>query len=272
MDALTADISRVESLNTGKKLVHLIDREGDSVGHMRVLNAQGICWLIRGKEGHRAGWGGKNCKIGEIADNLPFIAGGQAGWKGKKANMEIGETSVVITRAAKPKRKDKHTGRRVKVQPGLALTLRLVVVRLTDTHGNFIGRWTLLTNVSEEISGAEVARWYYWRWSIESFFKLLKGAGHDAEKWLQRSAGAVLRRLLIASMACVLVWRLQRSESADNVAARQLICRLSGRQQKPGEKRKRPGAACRAIHLTKRPDVISRIYPGRTRSFSYGSS
>ncbi|MGG2143384.1 hypothetical protein [Symbiopectobacterium sp. RP] len=93
--------------------------------------------------------------------------------------MEIGETSVIITRTAKAKRKDKNTGRRVKVQPGVALTLRLVVVRLTDTHGKFIGCWTLLTNVSNELTSAEVACWYYWRWGIESFFKLLKGAGHD---------------------------------------------------------------------------------------------
>ncbi|MGG2142495.1 hypothetical protein [Symbiopectobacterium sp. RP] len=78
---------------------------------------------------------------------------------------------------------------------------------------------------------------YYWRWGIESFFKLLKGAGHDVEKWLERSAGALLRRLLIASMACVLVWRLQRVEGDDNAAARQLICRLSGRQQKRGPQR-----------------------------------
>ncbi|MGG2140824.1 hypothetical protein [Symbiopectobacterium sp. RP] len=81
---------------------------------------------------------------------------------------------------------------------------------------------------------------YYWRWGIESFFKLLKGAGHDVEKWLQRSAGALLRRLLIASMACVLVWRLQRAEGDDNAAARQLICRLSGRQQKRGRKESAP--------------------------------
>uniref|UniRef100_T1HJU9 Acyltransferase n=1 Tax=Rhodnius prolixus TaxID=13249 RepID=T1HJU9_RHOPR len=107
MDALTADIARVESLATGKKLVHLIDREGDSIGHMRTLSSQGICWLIRGKEGHRAEWGGDTRKIGEIADDLPFIANGQVGWKGKKANMEIGETSVIITRTAKAKRKDK---------------------------------------------------------------------------------------------------------------------------------------------------------------------
>jgi len=126
-----------------------------------------------------------------------LIACGQIGWKGKNANMEIGETSVIITRTAKPKRKNKSTGRRVKVQPGVSLTIRLVAVRLTDTYGNFIGRWTLLTNVSSEITRVQVARWYYWRWSIDSFFKLLKGAGHDVEKWLQRSAGAVLRRLYV---------------------------------------------------------------------------
>ncbi|MGG2140111.1 hypothetical protein [Symbiopectobacterium sp. RP] len=100
------------------------------IEHMRTLSSQGICWLIRGKEGHRAEWGGDTRKIGEIADDLPFIANGQVGWKGKKANMEIGETSVIITRTAKAKRKDKNTGRRVKVQPSVALTLRLVVVRL----------------------------------------------------------------------------------------------------------------------------------------------
>ncbi len=108
MDALVADIRRVESLNTGKKWVHLIDREGDSVGHMSELSAQGIGWLIRGKEGHRAEWGGRTRKMGEMANDLPFIACGQIRWKGKKANMEIGETSVIITRTAKPKRKDKN--------------------------------------------------------------------------------------------------------------------------------------------------------------------
>ncbi|WP_145957519.1 hypothetical protein [Xenorhabdus hominickii] len=44
----------------------------------------------------------------------------------------------------------------------------------------------------------------------------------------------MLRRLLIASMACVLVWRLQRSEGEENTRVRQWVCRLSGRQQKRG--------------------------------------
>ena len=107
---------------------------------------------------------------------------------------------------------------------------------MSDNEEREPGRWTLLTNVEDDISGDEVAQWYYWRWNIESFFKLIKGAGHDVESWLQRSADAVLRRLLIASMACVLAWRLQRAEGEENAAARRLVCRLSGRQQKRGRR------------------------------------
>lgn len=58
------------------------------------------------------------------------------------------------------------------------------------------------------------------------------------ESWLQRSA--VLRRLLIASMACVLAWRLQRAEGEENARARHWVSRLSGRQQKRGRMESAP--------------------------------
>ncbi|MGV7963853.1 transposase [Photorhabdus tasmaniensis] len=169
-----------------------------------------------------------------MADGLTFRIRGQVDYKGKKAHLAVSETEVIITRAAKLKRIDTHTGKRVKADPGKPLDVRLVVVRLSDDAGNDLAGWTLLTNVGHDIRGDEIAHWYYWRWNIESFFKLIKGAGQDIESWLQRSAEAVLRRLLIASMACVLVWRLQRSESEENARARQWVCRLSGRQQKRG--------------------------------------
>jgi hypothetical protein len=34
-------------------------------------------------------------------------------------------------------------------------------------------RWYLLTNVPEEVDATTLALWYYWRWRIETFFKLL---------------------------------------------------------------------------------------------------
>ncbi|WP_252404061.1 hypothetical protein [Escherichia coli] len=109
------------------------------------------------------------------------------------------------------------------------------MARLSDSEGRELGRWTLLTNVDAEISAEKIAQWYYWRWNIESFFKLIKGAGHDVESWLQRSADAVLRRLLIASMACVLAWRLQRAEGEKNARARHWGSRLSDGNKSGGE-------------------------------------
>lgn len=240
MDALTADITRIEALGIGKTLVHLIDREGDSIAHMRALSAQGLRWLIRGKEGHKVTYEGASYSVGAVADDQVFGASKQVDYKGKKARLSVTETQVLLTRVAKPKRTDKETGKRVKAQAGPPLSVRLVVARLSDSEEHELGRWTLLTNVEDEISGAEIAQWYYWRWNIESFFKLIKGAGHDVESWLQRSADAVLRRLLIASMACVLAWRLQRGEGEKNARARHWLCRLSGRQQKRGRRESAP--------------------------------
>jgi len=90
----------------------------------------------------------------------------------------------------------------------------------------------LLTNVPADLDAATIALWYYWRWSIESYFKLLKSAGMQVESWQQETAAAIARRLLVASMACVTVWRLARSSHPQAEAARHLLVRLSGRQMK----------------------------------------
>jgi hypothetical protein len=45
---------------------------------------------------------------------------------------------------------------------------------LTD---GLAGEWLLLTNLGQEASAEMIAEWYYWRWIIESYFKLCKSAG-----------------------------------------------------------------------------------------------
>lgn len=184
-EGLSDSQTHMDALDIGKTLVHLIDREGDSVAHMRALSAQGLRWLIRGKEGHQVTYQGCSHKVGAVADDLVFGAGKQVDHKGRLACLSVAETQVPLTRVAKPKRTDKETGRRVKVQAGPPLAVRLVVARLSDSEGRELGRWTLLTNVDAEISAEEIAQWYYWRWNIESFFKLIKGAGHDVESGLR---------------------------------------------------------------------------------------
>ena len=97
-----------------------------------------------------------------------------------------------------------------------------------------LAEWLLLTNVTD-IEGSEIALWYYWRWQIECFFKLLKKAGHDLESWQQETGLAILKRLLVVSMACVLVWEIAASKGKKADAFRAFLIKLSGRQMKWGK-------------------------------------
>ena len=94
----------------------------------------------------------------------------------------------------------------------------------------------LLTHVSDAVDAVTLARWYYYRWQIESMFKLLKSAGQQVEHWLQDDALAIAKRLVVASCACVLVWQLAAASSPQALDIQRFLVRLSGRQTK----RRRP--------------------------------
>ena len=82
--------------------------------------------------------------------------------------------------------------------PGPPLPLRLVVTEVRDLEGRVLARWLLLTNVPAELAdAATIARWYYFRWRIESLHKLLKKAGWQLEGWLQRNGERLLIKLLL---------------------------------------------------------------------------
>lgn len=119
-------------------------------------------------------------------------------------------------------------------KPGKALPLRLVVSEVRSAAGEVLAVWLLLCRVPKGVAAGTIALWYYWRWQIESYFKLLKGAGLHLEHWQQETARALSRRLLVAAMACVLVWRVSRSTAPAAVTLRELLVRLSGRQMKWG--------------------------------------
>jgi hypothetical protein len=60
------------------------------------------------------------------------------------------------------------------------------------------------------------------------------------EHWKQQDGEAIAKRLVVAAMACALVWRLGRQPSAEAAALRQLLVRLSGRQMKWGRESTAP--------------------------------
>ncbi|MDR1491778.1 MAG: hypothetical protein LBT05_03530 [Planctomycetaceae bacterium] len=65
--------------------------------------------------------------------------------------------------------------------------MRLVIVKLLDKKtGDELSCWRLFTNVPGDVSSEQIALWYYYRWDIESYFKLMKAGGKVKSEKLQR--------------------------------------------------------------------------------------
>jgi len=240
LDMLGPVLGHIEELDLGKRLVHIIDAEADSVAHYRRWAAKGWRFLVRADEARRVLFEGQESLLSAVATTLQtrrsFRQARQVDYRGEKVQQWVAEAAVVLHRAAAPQRRGQ---KRVRV-PGRPLPLRLVVSELRRADGTVLARWLLLTNVPAEVTAATVALWYYWRRRVESYFKLLKGSGQQLEHWQQETGLAVLKRLLVASMACVMVWEIARSEGPEADKLRQALVRLSGRQMKRGNRSTSP--------------------------------
>ncbi len=198
-------MAAVAALNLSARLVHVIDREADSVGHWRQWDPTHRV-LVRADD-RLVRWNGQPAKLSTIHAAMrnrgEFRDGGASKYRGKKARLFVAETAVVLHRPAKTT----VDGTPVEVT-GRPLTLRLVLTEVRDADGKVLATWWLLTNAPADWgTSADVARWYYFRWRIESTFKLLKSAGWDVEEWRQRTGAGLLRKLLVALGCCVQVWR-----------------------------------------------------------------
>jgi hypothetical protein len=228
----------------GRSPIHIVDREADSVGHYRRWHAAGHRFVIRADCERIVLHGGRECKLGEVAAGLagcfidvldakgrPEVVTIQAG----TGRVRVAEAAVVLHRPARHYTGEKTAGghkKQIEV-PGPPLPLRMVVTQVVDAAGTVLAQWWLLTNVAAaDVDAATIGRWYAWRWAIESYHKLIKSAGMNAEAWQQETGAAFLRRLCVASMACLTVWHLQRDESEAAAKLREILVRLSGRQMK----------------------------------------
>jgi hypothetical protein len=234
LDEVSPAMAFVERQKFLKPVVHLVDAEGDSVAHLREWNRQpGRRFVIRGgnrfvehegRELRSADW------QGELRQQNAFHHARLVEYHGRKASQYVAELAVRLLRPASQNRQGKR-----RVVPGEPLPLRLVISEVReDETGRLLATWFLLTNVEASIDAATIALWYYWRWRVETFFKLLKSAGLQLEDWKQQTADTVARRLLVASMACVVVWQLARNETPEADQARQLLVQLSGRTMARG--------------------------------------
>jgi hypothetical protein len=234
IDAVLPSMQAVAGLELGKTLVHVIDREADALAQYRDWQAAGQYFLVRAKGGRKVRWRGQERSLADVAGQLPLRRCRAVTYRGQTAVQRVAETAVVLDRPAWRHRR--RGGQLVNERvPGPPLTLRLVVSRVCDASGRTLAVWYLLTNLPATVDTATVALWYYWRWRIESLFKLLKSAGPQVEHWQQHNGEALAKRLLVAAMACTVIWRLAREPSAEAETLRKLLIRLSGRQMKYGQ-------------------------------------
>jgi hypothetical protein len=234
IDEVLSSMQAVTALGLSGPLVHVIDREADGLAHYRAWQAAGYYFLVRAKGGRTVRWQGHEASLANLAQRLAFRRCRDVTYKGQTAVQHVAETEVVLDRPAWRQRRQGGQ-RMVNVRvPGPPITLRLVISRVCDATGKTLAVWYLLTNVPVEVATTAVALWYYWRWRIESWFKLLKSAGQQVEHWQQQGGEALAKRLVVAAMACALVWRLERVETAAGATVRGLLIRLSGRQMKRG--------------------------------------
>lgn len=235
MDALRPMMRAAEKAVPGTRCVHVIDREGNAVYYLRQWTKQNRLFVVRSDYNRVVRHEGHERKIRSVAQLLArrgeFRHVREVSYHGRRASQEVAETTVVLDRPAYQQR-PKH-GRKPHVRlRGVPISLRLVVSRVFDEEQRLLAEWYLLTNVPNSVEDALIALWYYWRWQIESYFKLLKSAGLQLEEWQQATAERILRRLLIAGMACTTVWQLAQDPSPAAAEARGLLIRLSGRQMK----------------------------------------
>jgi hypothetical protein len=233
LDQLEPTMDEALAWGVERKIVHVIDREADSLGRLRSWHAKGHLFLVRCDD-RRVKYNGESVLLSELNErfdrDFQFKDAGKAKFHGKKVRREVAEANVVLDRP--------HSavidGEKKSVS-GTPIEVRAVFVRLVDEDDYILAEWMLLTNVSaDDADAATVGTWYYFRWRIESFFKLLKSHGHELEYWQQETGLAIAKRLLLAAMACIVVKLLEASESEAAIKFRKYLIRLSGRQMKHG--------------------------------------
>ena len=217
LEQLVEATRKLDAINLGKPLVHIIDREADSASHLRQM-----ChtkWLTRVKSTNTLQHEGSYINAKNLASKLEGRFAGKVSYKGQEAFRYIAETRVKLIRKSEEKtQKD-------------APEVRFIYCSIVDEEGKELANWYLLSNVMTE-PAETLALWYYWRWSVESWFKVLKGHGFQLEEWQQQTGEAIYRRLIVSSMACVLAWKLYKDESPEAETFKGILIKFSGRLTK----------------------------------------
>jgi hypothetical protein len=240
LEELSSRTQAIKSeLATDKKIVHIVDREADSVAFMRELDKNEALFLLRVKKTSTVFYlkEEKSYKQGELANKLSLGKLVKTiKYQKKKVTIYVNSCDVEVRRDATKTTISKDGKRKYTKIEGKAVKARFVVERLVDEENNVVAEWLLVTNILDtKVSAQTLATWYYYRWKIESYFKLLKSSGFNLEEWQQKEPIALFKRLLVVSLSCLLVWKLANDSSHNAKEIRDFLVLLSGRLIEKGK-------------------------------------
>jgi len=222
------------NLKSNKKVVHIVDREADSVAFMRTLSDNNSLFLLRVKDNSKLYYPLEDTDINQklLADKLPLGEKVKTiNYRNKKTTIYVNECDVEVRRDATKFIVNSDGKKKLQKIEGVPLKVRFIVERLVDENDKVVAKWLLITNiVDKQVTTSTLATWYYYRWKIESYFKLLKSSGFNLEAWQQIEPEALFKRLLVVSYSCVLVWKIANDSSKKAQEIRKFLVMLSGKQ------------------------------------------
>ena len=153
VDQLLGNMKFICDQNFSPSVVHVIDREADSVNHWRQWSEDGHLALVRADD-RIVLCQGQETKLTAIADalrNAEALHETRAVlYHCRKARQFVGEAEVVLYR---PGKRYVEGGKQVEV-PGPPLTLQLIVSEVRDLNGKLLARWLLLSNAPIDLADA----------------------------------------------------------------------------------------------------------------------
>lgn len=227
-----------DEFKSDKQIVHVVDRESDSIAFMRDLVKSDILFVLRGKGNSTVQYTDTitnttiKIKQSDLADKLPLGKEvKKIKYRNKKVTIFANECDIEITRDATKMTLQSNGRRKLVKTKGESVKTRFVVERLVNDKQEVVAMWLLISNVYDKtVDASTIATWYYYRWQIESYFKLLKSSGFNLEEWQQKQPSALFKRLLVVSQSCMLVWKIANDNSANAKKLREILVQLSGKQ------------------------------------------
>ena len=221
------------NLISDKQVVHIVDREADSVAFMRTLSSNNNLFLLRVKDNSKLYYPKEKININQktLADKLPLGEKiKEIKYRNKKTSIYVNECDVDVRRDATTMTRNSEGKKKLQKTKGDILKVRFIVERLVDENNKVVAKWLLITNIiDKKVSMETLATWYYYRWKIESYFKLLKSSGFNLEEWQQTEPEALFKRLLVVSYSCILVWKIANDNSKNSQKIREFLVSLSGK-------------------------------------------